>query len=88
MSGNKQQIAVIGLGRFGTAVAEELSKAGHEVIGIDSDRNIVQKIATKIPHAVQVDAVDENALRQLGIESYDAAVVGITANLQYFFLNG
>ena len=82
MSGNKQQIAVIGLGRFGTAVAEELSKAGHEVIGIDSDRNIVQKIATKIPHAVQVDAVDENALRQLGIESYDAAVVGITDELE------
>ena len=73
---------VIGLGRFGTAVAEELSKAGHEVIGIDSDRNIVQKIATKIPHAVQVDAVDENALRQLGIESYDAAVVGITDELE------
>ena len=82
MSGNKQQIAVIGLGRFGTAVAEELSKAGHEVIGIDSDRNIVQKIATKIPHAVQVDAVDENALRQLGFESYDAAVVGITDELE------
>tara|TARA_B100000700_G_scaffold82755_3_gene93241 strand:+ start:4525 stop:5187 length:663 start_codon:yes stop_codon:yes gene_type:complete len=82
MSGNKQQIAVIGLGRFGRAVAEELHKAGHEVIGIDSDRNIVQNIAAKIPHAVQVDAVDENALRQLGIESYDAAVVGITDELE------
>ena len=67
MSGNKQQIAVIGLGRFGRAVAEELHKAGHEVIGIDSDRNIVQNIAAKIPHAVQVDAVDENALRQFQI---------------------
>ena len=51
MSNGKQKIAVIGLGRFGSAVAEELHKAGHEVIGIDSDRNIVQNIATKITHA-------------------------------------
>ena len=82
MSNGKQQIAVIGLGRFGAAVAEELHKAGHDVIGIDSDRNIVQHIAAKIPHAVQVDAVDENALKQLGIESYDGAVIGITDELE------
>ena len=82
MSNGKQKIAVIGLGRFGSAVAEELHKAGHEVIGIDSDMNIVQNIATKIPHAVQVDAVDENALKQLGIDSYDAAVIGITDELE------
>ncbi|PZC41115.1 MAG: trk system potassium uptake protein TrkA [Chloroflexi bacterium] len=82
MSNEKQQIAVIGLGRFGSAVAEELHKAGHEVIGIDLDRSIVQSIASKIPHTVQVDAVDEVGLRQLGIEGYDAAVVGITDELE------
>ena len=82
MSNGKQQIAVIGLGRFGSAVAEELHKAGHEVIGIDLDRSIVQSIASKIPHTVQVDAVDEVGLRQLGIEGYDAAVVGITDELE------
>ncbi|MFB0900432.1 MAG: TrkA family potassium uptake protein [Dehalococcoidia bacterium] len=82
MSNEKQQIAVIGLGRFGSAVAEELHKAGHEVIGIDLDRSIVHSIASKSPHTVQVDAVDEVGLRQLGIEGYDAAVVGITDELE------
>ncbi|MEX2373305.1 MAG: TrkA family potassium uptake protein [Dehalococcoidia bacterium] len=78
----KQQVAVVGLGRFGTAVATELVRLGHEVLGIDSDINTVQALSAQLSHVVQADAEDEEILVRLGVGEFDAAVVGITDNLE------
>ena len=78
----KQQVAVIGLGRFGTAVATELVGLGHEVLGVDRDINIVQALSGRLSHVVQAEATDEETLIRLGIQEFDAAVVGITDNLE------
>jgi trk system potassium uptake protein len=78
----RQQVAVIGLGRFGSAVATELVRMGHEVLGIDNDLNVVQQLSDDLSHVVQAEATDEETLERLGVTDFDAAVVGITANLE------
>ena len=75
-------IAVIGLGRFGTALALELVKTGREVLGIDSDERLVQANAEALTHVVQADTTDEATLRELGIQDFDSAVVAIGSDLE------
>ena len=66
---------IIGLGRFGSAVATELSALGHEVLALDTDGEKIQKIADQVTHAVIGDARDADVLRALGVRNYDCAVV-------------
>ena len=68
---------VIGLGRFGSAVATELSSLGHEVLAVDEREDHVQRVAEKVPHAVTGDARDPSVLRALGVRNYDCAVVAV-----------
>ena len=75
-----KQVVVIGLGRFGTAVATTLYTTGHEVLGVDVDRDCVDHLSGKITHAVQADATDEQILRDLGVAGYDAGIVAITTS--------
>ncbi|NMT64973.1 TrkA family potassium uptake protein [Marinobacter orientalis] len=78
----KQQFIVIGLGIFGATVARELTRLGHEVLGIDSDENRVDRLSEELTHAVIADVTDENALVELNAGSYDAAVVAIGRNVE------
>ena len=66
---------VIGLGRFGSAVATELCSLGHEVLAIDADSERVQKMAEQVTHAVAGDAKDPAVLRALGVRNFDCAIV-------------
>ncbi len=68
---------VIGLGRFGTAVATELCKLGHEVMAIDGREESVQAAADRVTHAVTGDARDPAVLRALGVRNYDCAIVAV-----------
>ncbi len=79
---NDDNVVVIGLGRFGGAVAESLINLGHEVLGIDSDGHIVQDWGDRLTHVVQADATDTDAMRQLGVQDFSRAVVGIGTNLE------
>lgn len=78
----KKTVAVIGLGRFGEAVALRLVALGHEVIGIDSSIEIVQKLADDMPHVVRADSTEPEALAALGVNEVDFAVVAIGASLE------
>ncbi len=68
---------VIGLGRFGSAVAAELSDLGHEVLAVDQSEEYVQAIASHVTHAVAGDARDPAVLRALGVRNYDCAIVAV-----------
>ena len=68
---------VIGLGRFGTAVATELCELGHEVLAIDAHEESVQQVADRVTHAVTGDARDPAVLRALGVRNYDCAIVAV-----------
>lgn len=78
----KQQFIVIGLGVFGATIAQELTRLGHEVLGIDADEQRVDRLADSITHAVIADVTDKNALIELNAASYDAAVVAIGRNVE------
>jgi len=69
--------AIIGLGRFGMMLARTLSKAGREVIAIDSNRDLVEEVQNDVTLAVRLDATDERALRGQGLDKVTCAVVCI-----------
>lgn len=72
---------VIGLGRFGTAVATELCAQGSEVLAIDTDQANVQAVADLVTHAVVADARDPGVLRSLGVRNFDCAVVAVGSDV-------
>lgn len=77
-----KQFIVLGLGRFGSAVATTLVELGCEVLGVDSDPERVNDIKNKITEAVQADISDERALVKLGAKNFDAAIVGVGSILE------
>ncbi len=78
----RKQCGVIGLGRFGAAMAMTLTELGHDVTGVDGDEGRVQELADVISHALQIDATDDKALRSAGIQDVDVAVVLIGENIE------
>ncbi len=73
---------VIGLGRFGAAVAQELSALGQEVLALDIDEENVQHIADQVTQAIQGDAQDEAVLRSVGARNFDCCVVAVGADME------
>lgn len=78
----KKQIAVIGLGRFGVSLIEELTILGYDVLAIDIDSDKVNSVVNSCTHAVVADAMDEQALKSLGIRNFDVVVVAIGEHIQ------
>jgi trk system potassium uptake protein TrkA len=76
------EFIVVGLGRFGGALASDLIDHGHEVLGVDVDGRLVQAHATKLTHVVEVDSTDIEAMRQLGASDFQTAVVAIGTDLE------
>jgi trk system potassium uptake protein TrkA len=75
-------VAVIGLRRFGSAVAASLVHLGHEVLGIDEDADRVQQWSDRLTRAAQADSTNVEALRQLGVADLAHAIVGIGGNIE------
>jgi trk system potassium uptake protein len=75
-------VLVVGLGRFGGQVALSLVRLGHDVLAIDEDDVLVQRWSDRLPHVVQADATDEDALRQLGVGEIERAIVGIGTDIE------
>ena len=78
----RDPVLVIGLGRFGKALAGELVSLGHEVLGVDTDRRIVQSAMDELTHVVQADATDAEALRQIGAGDFSTGVIAIGTDVQ------
>lgn len=72
---------VIGLGRFGSALAVELSKLGNEVLAVDARPERVQAVADLVTHSVTGDARDPEVLRTLGARNFDCAVVALAEDV-------
>ena len=72
---------VIGLGRFGAELATKLSECGAEVLAVDTNESIVDKIADHVTRAVTADARDLDVLEKLGAENFDRAVVAVGSDL-------
>lgn len=79
---SEDAVVVIGLGRFGGAVALSLAELGHEVLGIDESADIVQSWADRLTHVVQADTTDSETLRRLGVHEFSRAVVAIGTDIE------
>lgn len=78
----KKQVVVIGLGRFGTSVCQELYQLGHEILAIDIDPEKVESISDYSSHAAVADATDESDLKELGVRNFEYGIVAIGDDLQ------
>ncbi|MRG85565.1 potassium channel family protein [Salinibacillus xinjiangensis] len=78
----KKEYAVIGLGRFGGSICQELSKEGMQVLAIDMDPDRVDDFKDIASHAVIADTTDEKVLKELGIRNIDHVIVAIGDNIQ------
>jgi trk system potassium uptake protein TrkA len=81
-SNDRSGVLVVGLGRFGEALARGLVDQGIEVLAVDFDEDIVQRVSGEIPNVVQADATSARALRQIGAEQFSRAVVAIATNIE------
>jgi trk system potassium uptake protein TrkA len=72
---------VIGLGRFGSEIATRLYSCGEEVMAIDTDEGLIDKIADRVTRAVAADARDPDVLKKLGVENFDRAIVAVGSDL-------
>lgn len=78
----KKTFGVIGLGRFGFYVAKTLAELGAEVIAIDSSEDRVREIADFVTQTYILDAMDEKALKESGINNADIVIVSIGQNVE------
>lgn len=79
---HRSTVLVVGLGRFGSALALELEDIGHEVLAVDAREQVVQALASQVTHAVVADATDVEVLRSLGAPDLRHAIVAIGENTE------
>jgi trk system potassium uptake protein TrkA len=75
-------VLVLGLGRFGSACAAELTRLGRDVLAVDDSMERVQKWADIVTHAVQTDARDIDSLRQIGAQEFSLAIVAVGSSIE------
>ena len=75
-------VIVIGLGRFGSALARTLEELGNEVLGVDASPERVADLRDLLTHVAEADTTDERVLRQLGAPEFDRAVVAIGSDME------
>ena len=79
----KKQVCVIGLGRFGATLSQELFQSGHDVLAIDIDEAKVQEQLDRATYAVRADATNESILKELDVAEYDVCIVSLgSENIQ------
>jgi trk system potassium uptake protein len=78
----RKQIMVVGAGRFGSSVALTLMELGHDVLVVDNDQELIQKISSDVTNAVIANAASENDLQALGVNDFDAIVLAIGEDVQ------
>lgn len=76
------QFAILGVGRFGASLCEELFNAGHDVLAVDISEVRINAIAAKSTQAVIGDVSDDTLLQALGIKNMDTVIICIGANMQ------
>jgi trk system potassium uptake protein TrkA len=77
-----RQFVVVGLGRLGISMVGTLDSLGHEVLAVDKSEDVIQDLADDLPnvHLVAADATDEDTMRGLNVEVFDAAAVMMGEN--------
>lgn len=78
----QKQYIVLGLGRFGRAIAETLCQDGAEVLGVDRRMDLVEQMQDELTQTVQMDAMDRDALETLGVKDFDIVFVTMGSDIR------
>ncbi|MCD6358537.1 MAG: TrkA family potassium uptake protein [Dehalococcoidia bacterium] len=78
----RQQVAIIGMGRFGISLASTLFGMGYDVLALDIDEKRVQSVSSQVTHAAQADATSETVLKALDIGGFDVVIVAMGSAIQ------
>jgi len=78
----KKLFAVIGMGRFGSSVAQTLFQMGYDVMAIDLDEELIDDLKDKVTYGVTADAQEERVLESLGVRNFDVVIVAIGNDIQ------
>ena len=76
-----RRVVVIGLGIFGSQLARQLYESGLEVVAVDKNRDVVQRIKDHSTKAVLADATDKEVLESIGIDAKDTVVISFGEDL-------
>lgn len=76
------RFCIIGLGTFGTHLARELSREGHEIVAVDNDPNHINALKDEIEYIVQADCTNINAFHEIPINQCDAVILAIGENFE------
>ena len=78
----KKSYAVLGMGRFGSSIAVSLSELGADVLAIDSDEELLNRVADKVTCAISIDVRNPEALKSAGISNMDAVIISMAEFLE------
>lgn len=82
MKKDLEQIAIIGLGKFGMSAAKLLSKYNCDVLAIDDSETLIEEAVPYVTRAIKLNAMDVEALKAVGIKHFDVAIVAIGDNIE------
>ena len=82
MKKNLEQIAIIGLGKFGMSIAKLLSKYDCDVLAIDSSDNLIEEVIPYVTRAIKLNAMDIEALTAVGMKHVNIAIIAIGENIE------
>lgn len=82
----RKDFVIIGLDSFGENLALSLQELGHQVLGIDRDREVVQRLSDNIRELAVLDASDYETLASIGVDGFDTAIVAIGGDLSQAIL--
>ena len=77
----KHDFVIIGLDSFGENLALSLQELGHQVLGIDRDREVVQRLSDNIRELAILDAGDYETMASIGVDAFDVAVVAVGGDI-------
>ena len=77
----KKSVAVLGLGRFGRSISENLYNMGADVLVVDQDEKLVTEFAPKCTSAICADLTVEEEVKALGLKDMDIVIVSMADNL-------
>lgn len=77
-----QEFVVIGLGRFGASLAITLQDYGHEVLAIDANLELVQRMSSVLPHVVHMDATNREGFIELDVGNFSTGIICMGSNFE------
>lgn len=78
----RKEFAVIGLGLFGGNLCKELTSLGVEVLALDKKLDRVQEYSSIVSHVAELDAIDEESLKSVGIKNFNCVIISLGEDLQ------